>query len=355
GKNETIYGETIQVPVSAAAMPSPQVLNLRTRAPERAGRYTLTVTLIDQPNATARYFIPSIDVQPTDSTRVSRGPVGNKATALATESPVPTLLQAILPSTRLFGATSIPYVLSWQVDGQPRRPLVAFINVYDSQSRYWSYPSGTETRFSADRTQPGPFVAESDSLALKPDMPPGHYWVEAGLLDPATNQRVPFVGPNGDPVSRVVVGSFWLLPPGVIPSGGTPGDTPDARVFGGQIALDSAQVVGTPTPGDQLAVNLRWSAREVPKADYTAFVHVVDASGKLIAQVDAQPTAGVYPTSAWQAGDTIIDTMVVKLPTDLPPGPYQVQLGLYDLKTMQRLAVTDANGAAQGDFVTLPP
>lgn len=307
--------------------------------------------MIDQPNASARFTIPSLYVESTAST--TTGGVSSNSTGRETASAPPTLLEAILPTDRLTNATSVPYLLNWRVSGQPERRLVVFVNVYDGQNRYWSFPRGTELRFSPGQTTVGQVTAEVDSVPLKPDMPPGHYWVEAGLLDAATNQRVPFVGPNGDQVTRVVLGSFWFLPSNVIPSSGNLRSAAGSRVFGGQIALDSAQVVGTPSPGGKLRVDLRWSARDVPKADYTAFVHVLDGTGKLVAQIDAQPTGGVYPTSAWLAGDTIVDSMTVQLPANLPPGPYQIQVGLYDVKTMQRLPVTGADGKSSDDTVVI--
>ena len=219
-----------------------------------------------------------------------------------------------MPADRLTDATSVPYLLNWRVSGQPERPLVVFVNVYDGQNRYWSFPRGTETRFSASETSADRVVAEVDSVPLKPDMPPGHYWVEAGLLDAATNKRVPFVGPNGDQVTRVVLGSFWLLPSNVIPSSGNLRSAAGSASFRGPDCARLGAGCRNAFTRSKLRVDLRWSAREVPKADYTAFVHVLDGTGKLVAQVDAQPTGGVYPTSAWLAGDTIVDSMTVQSP-----------------------------------------
>lgn|GEM_PF-326322 len=354
GANKTPYGEIIAVPIPASALPSPQSFALSVRLPPTAGSYALTVTLIDQPNATGRVTISNFDVlSAAVLSGSSAASASNSKGSGVAGSPIPSLIQASLPVTRISGSSNLGYMLAWQVSRKPSRPLVVFVDVYDAKDQYWSYPSGTEQRFSPTQTQPDQIIPEVDNLPLKPNIPPGQYWVEVGLLDPATNQRVPFVGPNGDTVTRVVLGSFWLLPPNVLPSGGGSAAPASGNVFGDQIVLDAAQVVGTPAPGTALRVNLRWSAKAAPTTNYTAFVHVLDSAGKLVAQTDAQPTGGVYPTSAWLPGETVVDTMIVQMPANLPPGPYKIQIGLYDLKTLQRLPVKTLGGTPVGDVVTL--
>ena len=90
-----------------------------------------------------------------------------------------------------------------------------------------------------------------------------------------------------------------------------------------------------------------WHALAPLDKDYTVFVHILDASnGQLVAQADAQPRAGSYPTSLWQPGEYITDDYHF----DLPPGRYTAQVGLYLPENGQRL--TQPGGAA--DFIALP-
>ncbi|HEX6386620.1 MAG TPA: hypothetical protein VF177_18275 [Anaerolineae bacterium] len=85
----------------------------------------------------------------------------------------------------------------------------------------------------------------------------------------------------------------------------------------------------------QLHVTLFWQAVSQMARDYTAFVHVLDGTGKLVAQMD-RPPAG-YPTRDWRPGEVIMDTYQVDLPTDLPSGEYIIQTGFYNLPTLERL------------------
>jgi len=82
-----------------------------------------------------------------------------------------------------------------------------------------------------------------------------------------------------------------------------------------------------------LSVTLFWQARRVPDADYTIFVHLVDADGDMVAQADAQPLDGQYPTSIWSPGESVVDERRIPVPA----GEYEVFVGLYRWETLERL------------------
>ena len=78
---------------------------------------------------------------------------------------------------------------------------------------------------------------------------------------------------------------------------------------------------------------------------------MVDAHGKLVAQRDSQPDNGAYPMTEWQPGKTIIDRQVVRLPNGITAGSYDLQIGLYDLTSGQRLPTT--SGSDQVNVATI--
>ncbi len=105
--------------------------------------------------------------------------------------------------------------------------------------------------------------------------------------------------------------------------------------------------------GSILNVTLYWRASAAMARDYTVFVHLLDANGAVVAQHDGQPTDQLpMPTGTWQPGETLRDRHAVTLPADLPPGEYQLRVGVYFLPTMARLPVLK-NGAAASDSVLL--
>jgi uncharacterized membrane protein len=122
--------------------------------------------------------------------------------------------------------------------------------------------------------------------------------------------------------------------------------------LGGQMVLQGCDVTPTPArPGESMTVMLTWQAAADMNLDYTVFVHLVDADGRIVAQHDGQPWDGVpLPTSSWHAGEVLRDIHVLTLPPDLSSGVYRLQLGAYYWPTGQRLSVLQ-DGQAVGDGV----
>jgi len=107
----------------------------------------------------------------------------------------------------------------------------------------------------------------------------------------------------------------------------------------------------------ELKLTLFWQPLTTLPVDYTTFLHLQNREGVTVAQRDSQPLGGAYPTSNWQAGETIIDPMTLPLPDTLPAGSYTLVAGLYQLETMERLPVANApageNSIILGE-ITLP-
>ncbi len=88
--------------------------------------------------------------------------------------------------------------------------------------------------------------------------------------------------------------------------------------------------------GDMVYVPLTWQTRRAQQAAWVGFVHLVDASGALVAQHDGEPRNGTHPTWAWAPGERVSDDRVLLLPPALLPGEYAVRVGLYDRDTHTR-------------------
>jgi 4-amino-4-deoxy-L-arabinose transferase-like glycosyltransferase len=101
-------------------------------------------------------------------------------------------------------------------------------------------------------------------------------------------------------------------------------------------------------PGDQLTLDLFWQAEEVLAEDYTVFVHLLgpynpETGGPLWAQNDSYPLAGGHPTTRWLPGQVVVDRHRLEIPANTPPGTYQIEAGLYDARTGERLRVSDVD------------
>jgi hypothetical protein len=123
-----------------------------------------------------------------------------------------------------------------------------------------------------------------------------------------------------------------------------------ATTTGGPIVLDLAAL--TPVQvGGTLRLVLYWHTQSPVTERYTVFTQLFDPAGKLVAQQDNWPVAGLAPTDTWQAGALIRDPYQLPLPPDTPPGNYQLWVGLYDERGRRTLTLADGSEA---DHLTLP-
>lgn len=91
--------------------------------------------------------------------------------------------------------------------------------------------------------------------------------------------------------------------------------------------------------GDPLRVDLTWRAMKDIDRDYVVFVHLLLPPDAVWAQVDEAPQQGKSPTSSWRKDQVIQDSHTIAIPPQIPAGVYQVEIGLYDMQTMDRLKV----------------
>jgi hypothetical protein len=109
------------------------------------------------------------------------------------------------------------------------------------------------------------------------------------------------------------------------------------------------------SPGDTISVTLTYLAFEDLDVDYTAYVHLIDhqssdAGPVLISQADSEPCGGALRTGNWQAGDTIRDTVELRIDEETQPGNYQLTSGFY---TWPNITPLTLKGQDQGLLTTV--
>jgi hypothetical protein len=97
--------------------------------------------------------------------------------------------------------------------------------------------------------------------------------------------------------------------------------------------LGLVEAPGSLSPGETAAVTLAWQSLAETERSYTAFVHLLDDAGQLVAQDDHLPLQGQRPTDTWLPGEVVIDQHMLPLSSDLAPGRYRLEIGLYDANT----------------------
>jgi 4-amino-4-deoxy-L-arabinose transferase-like glycosyltransferase len=152
---------------------------------------------------------------------------------------------------------------------------------------------------------------------------------------------------DGDPRDAVtvdsgrVIGADQTLQDGVGPG----------AVFNGALRLNRSRVDPTTAQsGASVTVALEWEASARVPEDFTILVHLIDPAGgdQPLAQGDAPPLDGRWPTSAWEPGHSFVDEHTIALPADLPPGAYWIAVGFYRPADFTRLPVETDNETLPG-------
>jgi hypothetical protein len=105
--------------------------------------------------------------------------------------------------------------------------------------------------------------------------------------------------------------------------------------------------------GDTVPLTLTWESIGSFEADYTVFIHLTDAGRLPVAQADSQPRGGAYPTTRWHVGERLADFYQLEIPPDVPPGEYELLVGMYLLSSGERLPLLSSEGQIVGDSVSL--
>jgi hypothetical protein len=119
---------------------------------------------------------------------------------------------------------------------------------------------------------------------------------------------------------------------------------PDRTIarFDQLVTLKDASVNVT---AEGLQVALDWQVTERLTDDVTVFVHVLDASGQLVAQGDGDPVAGSYPFNQWPKGLVVRDFRLI----DVEGEDLAVRVGLYRRSTGERLTALTNDGTTIAD------
>jgi hypothetical protein len=211
-----------------------------------------------------------------------------------------------------------------QRDGPPTR------NVYPT--RYW---------------RAGEAIFDERSVPVAATSTPGVYEVVIGFYPVTDFQRLPVRTPDGGTGTSLTIGRVVVVGPPPPPPAVTLGVPLEdgIELVGYSARPAAARGVITVPPGTPLALDLVWQANAVPSRDYTVFVQLLDANGRLVVQYDAQPRGGLFPTSAWAAGDRLADPVQLVVPAT--SGDYRLVAGMYELASGRRL------GSSAGDAVPL--
>lgn len=246
------------------------------------------------------------------------------------------------------GGDPIEVTLYWQALEAVEQDYLSIVHLIGrdntSVGQVNRYPSGGMIPTSS--WQPGQIWRDGYRVFVGRDaQAPARLQIKAGLYDPEIRRDLPAFGPDGSSIELLIVGEARLA------STEGPSEAPETELnipFDQGIILSGYDLVDD---GDgELILRLHWLANGHPAADYTVFVHLLDAAGQQIAGADGPPVYGDYPTGLWQDGDVVLDEHRLSIPDGTTSGEFQITVGLYDPTTLGRLSRVDGGG----DAVSLP-
>lgn len=179
-----------------------------------------------------------------------------------------------------------------------------------------------------------------------------------------TEPPIPWAGIVGGGLATVLI-LFVLMRPGLAWIDSEPGTSPAQTAVHYDLG-DSIRLIGYDLngesfrPGESLQLNLYWYPRQTSEVNFSSFVHV-SSGGPPLAQADKLHPGGRAIREWWTPEGYIFDDYRIELPADMPPGEYQIIVGLYTCELMPpgecgngfRPFVTDEQGIAVGDSIPL--
>ncbi len=274
--------------------------------------------------------------------------------------PIP-LLQEPNPRYGLRDVRIVPeaQVLGFELDpdppmpGKPARVLVYYrtlarvypmysaqLTVSDVTGKLWGEYSGFPGSFyfPTYRWQVGDFYRDAWQLNLPADAPAGLYRLDLSwfVYDLDAGK------PDSDREFKVSLGTIRVGDVSV----NDIAHPQTARVSDAVSFLGWNSNVVSVSRGESINLDLFWRADRAVSESYTVFVHLVDAEGRVVTDADSPPSSGLFPTNLWKPGEGLRDRHILKIPADLAPGNYSLEIGMYLPANSVRLPIESASNRA---------
>ena len=233
----------------------------------------------------------------------------------------------------------------WQPAQRIKRDVKLFVQLFDRSrtkvvATNIAWPLNGAFRVPA--WQPDQIMPLSHTMSISDEyLPPGEYSVDVGLIDLYTDELIPLVAV---PDAHLVETFEFRMP-----------EDPRVPEISKRINFENIiQLNGytlNPT-SDGLKLILFWQAIESPEVDYTAYVHIVDSDDQIVAQMDAQPLNGQYPTSRWYQNESVVEERILSFS---PDGEYRIYIGWYRHQKdgWKRLSAVSQGSSPATDHVLL--
>jgi hypothetical protein len=240
--------------------------------------------------------------------------------------------QLLTPSTA--AGEPLTLLVAYRVEAAPEPTTSFFVHLVNPDG---SVIGQADRTVQTGRYQVGEVFVERFHVTPLLHVQPGEYQLLTGAytnapLRSAGNERVLIE------TARVTAPDRLIDPDGIDLSGGI-------------VYLNSSALDGAVKPGDEVKVNLNFTAARPLLRDTVVSVQLTGNGWRVTD--DWVPALGAIPTLKWIAGSNVLDRHTLKIPENAAPGPAQVSVILYDAFTQEPLALLDAELVKQGQAIPI--
>lgn len=264
------------------------------------------------------------------------------------------LLGYSMPERTIRRGTPLHINLCWRSLEELDRDYTVFIHLFGrndvSIGQEDTYPG--RGNYPTSEWTPGAVFCDAYDVLVEPAAKaPAAATVDVGIYDMDTRERLQAYDRDLNPLERVLLApvkvTTWAPHEYAVAHPVDYALGTDIRLIGYKAEEASG------ASGNTLKIALYWQVDATPAEDYTVFVHLLDATGTLVAQHDGQPVDASYPTSLWEPGEIVKDEHNVALPAEQARGEYHLQVGMYRASDGQRLPIKDEKRQDIGNAVPL--
>jgi len=255
------------------------------------------------------------------------------------------LLGYNLSPTAFWPGDPLPLTLFWRAESDLDEDYFVLLQLQAKDGTGWTLPRERPAGGSYPTTlwEQGEVVREQLDARIPADAPSGRYALMAGLADARSGEEVGLAS-----LAELIIEGrprTFKVPPIPHPLEVNLGDQVELLGYD----LDATELKA----GDTLSLTLYWKALAEMDTSYTVFIHLLDGEDKIWGQRDSLPGNGSLPTTGWLTGEVIADAYNVPIHPEAPPGPYSIEIGMYQAETGQRLSVFGEEERVSRDSILL--
>jgi uncharacterized membrane protein len=237
---------------------------------------------------------------------------------------------------------SIYPVLTWRAEKTPGIDIATSLRLVGPDGITWAQPVDERPLgglFAAHEWEVGQTARQPLALEVPLGTAPGQYTVELVVYDPTTGAPWPPDGEGAVPAQTPAALALGSI--AVKQAQSSRPMTPSLGRFGPLSLIEAGTPATAVAPGGSIPVEMMWQAVEPPWEPLVIVLQLLDARGRVVAGLEAQPLDGRYPTLDWTQGELVRDRHSVPVPADLAPGSYRLIAGVYRAADQQRLETRD--------------